>query len=136
MQKVRSSNPCRKSLFCKITENAVKINNSMRFIAFTAKRWTKNAVKFFIHRLSYENSPSNLEPGYNILAPILEDWQSWTRNLCTPSGSPYPPNHQCSHHNASRSIYMNMLPITPINPLILHPFTPLKLPTNLCNNWF
>ena len=50
------------------TENAVKKNNSPRFTAFTAKRCTKYAVKiiFFFttfHRISYENSPPNLDPG-------------------------------------------------------------------------
>ena len=54
-------------LFCKNTENAVKINNSPRVTAFTAKRCEKYAVKiiFFtaFHRISYENSPPNLDPG-------------------------------------------------------------------------
>ena len=39
--------------FCNNTENAVKINNSPRFTAFTAKRCKKYAVKIiFFHRIS------------------------------------------------------------------------------------
>ena len=61
-------------LFCKITENAVKITNSQRFTAFTAKRCKKYAVKiiFFFtafHRISYEISPLNIEPGMR--------WMHW-----------------------------------------------------------
>ena len=42
-----------KILFYKNTENAVKINNSPRFTAFTAKRCKKYAVKIiFFHRIS------------------------------------------------------------------------------------
>ena len=45
----------------------MKINNSPRFTAFTAKRCKKYAVKIFFftafHRISYENSPPNLDPG-------------------------------------------------------------------------
>ena len=42
-----------KLLFCKNAENAVKINNSPRFTAFTAKRCKKYAVKIiFFHRIS------------------------------------------------------------------------------------
>ena len=51
--------------FCMTTENAVKINNSPRFTAFTAKRCKKYAVKI-IHRISYKNSSPNLDPGYNL----------------------------------------------------------------------
>ena len=56
--------------FCKNAENVVKINNSPRFTAFTAKRCKKYAVKiiFFFtafHRISYENSPPDLDPGIN-----------------------------------------------------------------------
>ena len=55
-------------LFCKNTENAVKINNSPRLTAFTAKRCKKYAMKitFFaaFHRISYKNSPPKLDPGY------------------------------------------------------------------------
>ena len=55
-------------LFCKNTQNAVKINNSPRFNALTAKRCKKYAVKiiFFstaFHRISYENSLLNVDPG-------------------------------------------------------------------------
>ena len=49
-----------KILFCKNTENAVKINKSPRF---TGIRCKKQAVNFFFHRISYENSPPKLDPG-------------------------------------------------------------------------
>ena len=62
--------------FCENTENAVKINNTKQFTAFTAKRCKKYAVKisFFFtasHRNSYENSPLNLDPGTHKQAASL-----------------------------------------------------------------
>ena len=52
-----------KLLFCKYTENAVKINNSQRFTAFTAKRCDYFFTTFY--RISYKNLPPNLDPGSN-----------------------------------------------------------------------
>ena len=49
----------------------MKINNSPPFTAFTAKKCQKYAVNiiFFtaLHRISYENSPRNLDQGNNFL---------------------------------------------------------------------
>ena len=47
MQEGRSSNPFREESFCKNTENAVQINDSPRFSAFTSKKCKKYAVNFF-----------------------------------------------------------------------------------------
>ena len=61
-------NPVGTILFCKNAENAVKVNISPRFTGFTAKRCKKYAVKIiFVHRICYENSPPNLDPGRSCL---------------------------------------------------------------------
>ena len=62
----------RTTLFCKNTENAVKINNSPRFTAFTAKRCKTYAVKiiFFFHRISphfLRNFTAKPRPGCYIM---------------------------------------------------------------------
>ena len=63
----------RTTLFCKNTDNAVKINNSPRFTAFTAKRCKKYAVKIiFFHRLS----PHFLRDFIAILDPGWQ-WKFW-----------------------------------------------------------
>ena len=51
--------PVRKLFVYRNTQNAVTINNSPLFTAFTAKR-----CRFiFFHRISYESSPPNFDPG-------------------------------------------------------------------------
>ena len=65
-------------LFFKNTGNAVKINNSPRLTAFTAKDVRNTRWKLFFstafHRISYKNSP-------HLLSNVYSVWLTFTRNI-------------------------------------------------------
>ena len=78
----RFEHVCGRFFFVRILRTRWK-NNSPRFTAFTAKRCKNYAVKIFFlftafPRISYENSPPNLDPGFKNLRKNLDPGKDLT----------------------------------------------------------